>query len=237
MVKEVKLEHIQEFINEKAESCSMETLSQYVSRFNKLEKLVNQKFGIKVKYKGVVIPAAKENTKIRDKSMKVEHYQKLKSELSESKTIGKIGLELSAKLGLRASEIAKLQGRDINLEKGEVHVHNGKGARNRNVPIREEDRAYFTNLKARLGERERPCPGKADSVNAAIRRYMKRVDIAKEYRVTTVHAIRKMYAQSEFDRYRAQGHDIKAAIGKVSEQLGHGENRIALMREYVLNIK
>ena len=66
---------------------------------------------------------------------------------------------------------------------------------------------------------------------------MERVGIANKYQDTSIHAIRKMYAQEQYDRYREQGLEINQALGQVSVDLGHSENRLELMREYVLDIK
>lgn len=60
------------------------------------------------------------------------------------------------------------------------------------------------------------------------------LNIKKEYSCTSVHAIRKMYAQEEYDKRIEQGMERKKALGQVSKLLGHGEDRMELMKEYVL---
>lgn len=237
MVKDIKPEHIQSFLNNKSNNCSRKTLEQYGSKFNKLENLVNSTYGTNVNYKGFVIPSAKENTKIRNVAMSKSDFEKLQNGFANSKSSAKEAIQLTSKLGLRVSECTKLQGRDINLEKGTVHVADGKGGRDRDIPIRAEDKGYFANLKASVGDRERICPVQSDSINKAVQRTMERVGIADKYKDTSIHSIRKMYAQNEFDRYRAEGMEIDKALGQVSVQLGHSENRLELMKEYVLNIK
>lgn len=237
MVKDIKPEHIQSFLNSKANSCSRKTLEQYGSKFNKLENLVNSTYGTNVNYKGFVIPSAKENTKIRNVAMSKKDFEKLQNGFANSKSSAKEAIQLTSKLGLRVSECTKLQGRDINLEKGTVHVADGKGGRDRDIPIRAEDKGYFANLKASVGDRERICPVQNDSINKAVQRQMERVGIANKYKDTSIHAIRKMYAQEQFNSYREQGMEIDKALGAVSVDLGHSENRLELMKEYVLDIK
>ncbi|MBM6859402.1 tyrosine-type recombinase/integrase, partial [Clostridium saudiense] len=148
----------------------------------------------------------------------------------------KIAIQLTARAGLRVSECTKLQGRDINLTKGTIHVEDGKGGRDRDVQMRPEDKQFWTDLKAQYNDYERLCPIKEDSINKAISREMEKLQLKDKYEDTSIHAIRKMYAQDEYDRYREQGMEIQEALGAVSVQLGHGENRIELMKEYVLNI-
>lgn len=236
-VKEVKADHIQKFFNEKSKECSNATLKQYQAKFNKLEKVVNKTYNINANYKGYTIPLAKENTKIRNSSMSKEDFKKLESAFNNSNSSAKIAIQLTARVGLRVSECSKLQGRDINLKDNVIHVEDGKGGRDRDIPIREQDRQYFISLKANIGDRERVCPVQSDSINKSIDRAMKRIGIKDKYNDTSIHCIRKMYAQNEFDRCRSEGSDIKQALQEVSVLLGHGEDRMELMRQYVLSIE
>lgn len=237
MVKDVQAEHIQSFLNLKAETCSQKTVEQYASKFNKLENIVNSTYGTNATYKGFVVPATVEQTKIRDVAMSKNDFEKLQNGFSNSSSSAKVAIELSAKCGLRVSETVKLQGRDIDLNKNIVHVADGKGGRDRDINIRPEDKQYFADLKANTGDYERVCPIQSDSVNKAVQRCMERVGIADKYKDTSIHAIRKMYAQEQYDRYREQGLEINQALGQVSVDLGHSENRLELMKEYVLDIK
>lgn len=236
MVKEVRADHIQNFLNQKSNGCSNATLLQYKSKFSKLEKVVNSTYNINVKYKGYEIPLAQENTKIRNTSMSQEDFKKLENVFSESNSYAKIAIQLTSRCGLRVSECTKLQGRDIDIVKKVIHVEDGKGGRNRDVPIRDVDKEYFDKLKANIGDMERVCPVRPDSINKAIDRVMKGEGIRNKYTDTSIHCIRKMYGQREFDRYRAEGMEIRQALQEVSVLLGHGKDRLELMKQYVLNI-
>lgn len=236
MVKDIKAEHIQSFLNSKSNNCSKKTLEQYATKFNKLQNIVNSTYGTNANYKGFVVPASKENTKIRNIAMSKKDFEKLQNGFKNSTSSAKQAIELTSKLGLRVSETVKLQGRDINLQNGTVHVADGKGGRDRDVPIRPQDKQYFSDLKASVGEYERICPVQPNSINRAINRCMESVGIANTYQDTSIHSIRKMYAQEMFDYYREQGMTINQSLGSVSVDLGHSENRIELMKEYVLNI-
>jgi len=236
-VKEIRAEHIQSFLNEKSNSCSNATLKQYQAKFNKLEKVVNKTYNINTKYKGYTLPLSKENTKVRNTSMSIDDFKKLEKAFINSNSSAKIAIQLTSRAGLRVSECTKLQGRDINLKDNVIHVEGGKGGRNRDVPMREQDKEYFSSLKSNVGDRERVCPVQNDSINKSIDRAMKREGIRNKYNDTSIHCIRKMYAQNEFNRCRAEGMEIKQALQEVSVLLGHGEDRMELMRQYVLDIK
>lgn len=235
LVRDIKPEHIQGFLNEKAKTSSQATLEQYASKFRKLENLVNSTFS-GANYKGFITPSVIRDEKIRNSVLSKDDFKKLENAFSSSKSSGKEAIQLASKLGLRVSEIVKLKGKDIDLKNNIVHVHDGKGGRNRDVPIRPEDKAYFANLRSKTGSNERICPVRSGSVNAAIRRCMKRIGISDKYEKTNVHAIRKMYAQESYDRFRKGGLESKEALSKVSVLLGHGSDRISLMKEYVLEI-
>lgn len=235
-VKDVKADHIQSFLNSKANSCSNATLKQYESKFNKLENVVNNTYNINANYKGFVVPANTKNTKIRNSSMSREDFNKLQQSFSNSNSSAKIAIELTSRAGLRVSECTKLQGRDIDLNKGTIHVVDGKGGRDRDVTIREEDKQYFANLKAQYGDYERICPVQSDSINKAIRRQMERLEMQDKYTDTSIHCVRKMYAQDEYDRLREKGNSISDSLKEVSVLLGHGEDRMELMKQYILNI-
>lgn len=236
-VKDVNSNHIQGFLNSKKDTCSQATLKQYANKFNKLEKVVNNTYNTNANYKGFAIPTTKEQTKIRNSSMSKADFKKLETGFSNSKSSAKTAIQLSAKCGLRVSETTKLQGRDINLSKGVINVVDSKGGRSREVPIRPQDKAYFTDLKAQYKDYERICPVKPDSINKAIQREMEKQGIAEKYQDTSIHSIRKMYAQNEFDRLREEGHSITESLKEVSVLLGHGEDRMELMQQYVLDIK
>lgn len=237
MVKDIEATHIQGFLNSKAETCSKATVEQYASKFSKLENIVNNTYGTEVNYSGFTVPATVEQTKVRDVAMSKGDFEKLQNSFSNSTSSAKHAIELASRCGLRVSETVKVQGRDINIEKGTVHIADGKGGRDRDVPIRPEDKQFFEDLKAQFSDYERICPIQSDSVNKAVLNHMEKVGIAEQYKDTSIHSMRKMYAQEQFDRYREQGMEIKEALGQTSVDLGHGANRIDLMKEYVLNIK
>lgn len=236
-VRDINANHIQGFLNNKAQSCSQATVKQYANKFNKLEKVVNNTYNTNANYKGFAIPTTKEQTKIRNSSMSKSDFKKLETGFSSSRSSAKHAIQLSARCGLRVSETTKLQGRDINLSKGVINVVDSKGGRSREVPIRPQDKDYFTDLKAQYKDYERICPVKPDSINKAIQREMEKQGISDKYQDTSIHSIRKMYAQNEFDRLREEGHSISESLKEVSKLLGHGEDRMELMQQYVLDIK
>lgn len=238
-IRDIKQEHIQEFLNIKEKNnCSSETLKQYFYKFKKLENVANSIYDIDVNFtKNVVIPAGISD-KIRNTDMKEADFLALRNYFKDKKTVAKIAIEVAHRSGLRVSEIAKLQKRDIDLEKNVIRIIDSKGKRDREVPISKEDYGFYKKLKESVSfDTDRICAVRKDSINKAINRGLKALGLSEKYRDTSIHALRKSYAQRQFDNLRFEGKNVSEALNIVSALLGHGENRSELMRQYVLEIK
>lgn len=244
-LKDINSNHVQEFLNEKAQSCTSATINQYQSKFAKLEKLVNNTYtNANVSYTNTVTPVSTNNTeKLRSKTMSVSDYNKLNDYASNncrSDNCSK-ALQLSYHAGLRVSEIAKLQQRDIkihNESSATVHIADSKGARSRDIHIVNKDSVQaLTELRNSVeGANDRIVPIQSESINKAINRVMDRCGMS-EYKnaKTSIHSLRKSFAQREYDRYKEEGLEPKQAWDRVSEELGHGKNRDDLYKVYIEN--
>lgn len=240
LLRDIDSNHVQEFLNHKAKNCSQQTVAQYCTKMAKLEQIANKGYNLTLNYsKDVYTPISckLEGGKVRDVVLSKENYSKIVESCKESQSHGVKGIILSREFGLRVSEITKLQARDIDLEKGVIHVIGSKGGRDRDVPITEQNRAIVERFKTGCtSDRERIVPLKADSVNRFLDRQMLKLGINDSAK-TGIHSIRKLYAQERFDEFREQGLTINQALKETSILLGHGEDRINLMQEYVANIK
>ncbi len=239
MAKDINSNHVQSFLNSKSNNCSRATLKQYVSKANKMAKLINNTYNQDIKF-NVVAPVSKSsNQPLRNKQMEVNHYNKLISKMRDGN--GKNALMITKNFGLRVSEVTKLQNRDIDLDKGVIRVVGGKGGRDREVPIRsQEQRQVAEQLKATVRqETDRIVPIKPNSINMALSRAMDRIGVGEEYSDTGIHSIRKLYAQEQYNYYRSSGMEINQALGEVSRDLGHSLERgkdMDLMCIYIKNI-
>ncbi|OBY12502.1 tyrosine-type recombinase/integrase [Clostridium paraputrificum] len=237
MVKDIKEEHIQGFFNEKAKECSYLTLEQYRSRFNKLEKLVKNTYHVEVNYsRGYDIPITREQTeKLRSISMSKQEYSQLSGCIEASRSAAVPGIHLSARFGLRVSEISKLQGRDIDLERNVIRIIGSKGGRDREIPIRSHERSFCEEIKREVREHERVVPLRSNSINTFLQRSLEKCGLREKYSSakTGIHSIRKMAAQNHYDECRANGMSIREAKQDTSQWLGHGKDRLELMNEYI----
>lgn len=244
-LKDINSSHVQEFLNEKAQTCTSSTINQYQSKFSKLENVVNNTYSkANVNYTNTVTPAAANNTeKLRSKTMSESDYNKLNNHLSNNckSDNGAKALQLGYHAGLRVSEIAKLQQRDIKINSdgtATVSVIGGKGGRDRDVHITNKESVQtLSNIRDSVANpTDRVVPIQKDSINKAINRAMDKCNM-QEYKEhnTSVHSLRKAFAQQEYDRYKEQGMEPKQAWDCVSEQLGHGKNRDDLYKTYIEN--
>ena len=244
-LKDVNSNHVQKFLDEKAKTCTSETIGQYQSRFSKLEKLVNNTYAnANVNYSNTVKPSATNNTeKLRCKTMNDNDYNKLNNHMSNNcrSDNGAKAIQLSYHAGLRVSECAKLQQRDIKINENgtaTVHVADSKGCRSRDVHITNKDSVQaLTQIRDSVQNlTDRVVPIQAESINKAINRAMDRCNMQeyKEHK-TSVHSLRKAFAQREYDKYKEEGLEPRQAWDKVSEELGHGKNRDDLYKAYIEN--
>ena len=161
--------------------------------------------------------------------------QSLRDTMQQSRSVGKIALEVTARCGLRVREVSHLHADRINLDKKVIEIREGaKGGKMRDVPIRDKDIAFFRELKeeSKGGYVTHGC--KEGSLNAGIRRAMKECGIAAKYERTTEHAIRKMYATERFEEEKSRGLTDKQAWCRVQEELGHGTKyRHELFKAYI----
>lgn len=244
-LKDINSNHVQEFLNQKAQTCTSATINQYQSKFAKLEKVVNDTYTkANVSYTNTVTPTSSNNTeKLRSKSMTDSDYNKLNNYATNncrSDNCAK-AIQLGYHAGLRVSEISKLQQRDIKINSDSsatVHIANSKGARDRDIHITNKDSVQaLTQIRdSVVNPYDRVVPIQSESINRAINRAMDRCNM-QEYKAhkTSVHSLRKSFAQREYDKYKDEGLEPKQAWDRVSEELGHGKNRDDLYKAYIEN--
>ena len=234
-IKNINKEHIQGFFIEKANYCTKNTLKNYNYCIRKLEKMVKQELKIYINYtSNVIIPKGK-CIEIREIDMTDEDIKVLLDECNKSSSKAVLGIKLAIMFGLRVSEVCKIKGRDIKLDKEIIHIHESKGKRSRNIKIENVDQKELCEyIKGKVLDDERVCKVREDTVNATIQRMLIKNKIDR-YRnsKTAVHAIRKTYAKNDFrenlDKY---GDEIKA-WNETSVKLGHNSGRKALKNVYV----
>lgn len=237
-ITDIKAEHVQQFLDEKAQTCTNSTIKTYTSRFHKLDRIFEQNISAyERKLEGELIkPSASNETKLRSLAMdRNSDFKKLLETAYQPRRAEttRVAIEVSSRAGLRVSEVAKLKGTDYDANRGVLRVVDSKGKLTREVEIKDADKAYFEGLKAQYGN-SRVCPIRGKSINQNINRCMRAAGLGEfiEHK-TNVHAIRKMVAQERYDELKELGYSNKDAWEEVSDYLGHGEDRWDLYKAYI----
>lgn len=236
--RDIPTEHYVEWLNQKRdEGARQATLDTYRSAIQSIDRQMVKLWGKEPCRELGPVHALPDRGKLRDRQMDRADFDALRGSYRDGST-GARALDLARAGGLRVQEISRLRGSDIR-ERGQemiIHVERSKGGRNRDIVI--TDRACYDSLRElrdRYGD-ERICPIKPDSLNKNIERGLERLGLGDKYRGTSFHAIRKMWAQGEYDRAR-RGMDRNHAIKWVNVQLGHGADRDdRLISVYVGNL-
>lgn len=239
-VKNVEMTHIQAFLRVKQQDgVSQETLKTYVSAFKKMQNLVNSTYKANVNYSSIIVPLAKNAVKLRSTAMSDNHFKLLSNSFKQDSAT-EIALQLSYRSGLRISETCHIRASSIDLEHKNIRIIDGKGKKNRIIPfVTYDDYKYYSDLKSKFNANDRLVPLQTDSVNRNINRHLKALNLKQNYSQTSMHSIRKNFAQRYFDKLRNEGMSTKESLSYVSICLGHGADRAQkddCIRQYVLNI-
>lgn len=237
--KDITRVHVQEYIKDRENQWSERTALEKISQFKKLEVIVNDRFNCRAEFsRDLEVSPKKVST--RDRAMEKADFDKVREEAQRSQSPARDGLELGYRFGLRACEVVGLQGKEIDLERGVLHLTDTKGGKHRDVPIRERDREFARDLKERAGD-GLCVPLKQDSYQRQLRRYMDRAGVGDKYPNTTEHAIRKLYVRERMEELRGPekadprtDDRERKAWETVQQEIGHGEKfRSALYNTYV----
>lgn len=239
-------EMAESFLLSKTGSCTTETLDTYRSNLASLGHNINRTYAsAKVDLKVGKMVGTTANTESRCKTMTAEHITMLRDSYKPGST-GHTAVTLAACTGCRASELVRLKGENIEIKSSNlatVFVKGGKGNRDRTITITNPSSvSALADIKNHATDNQRIVDCKVGSIQKSINRHMSQLSgssggsLKDEYSRTGFHAIRKNFAQSEFNRYR-ENHSRQESLDYVSQQLGHGVNRdIATLQRYISNI-
>ncbi|MEG2985081.1 MAG: tyrosine-type recombinase/integrase [Peptostreptococcaceae bacterium] len=238
LIKEISENMVRDFIISKVDVCRQSTLDQYRSRLDKIEHLINVRYKTAdVSFGNLKIASALGEDKLRCSDMDKVHYKAIMDSSLGSNSKGRLGVEIAREWALRVSEVTNIRVKDINLEEKILHIHQSKGGRSRDLPIREYQMQMVEKMILNREDNDRVVTIKEDSINRWLGRELEKNGI-RDYNAekTGVHCIRKMVAQEKYDEFRNEGYTRAEARDLTSEYLGHGEDREELMKEYVANM-
>ena len=239
-------EMAESFLLSKSGSCTTETLDCYRSNLASLGDNINRTYStarVDLRVSKVVGTTANQPT--RCKAMTDAQIAALRDSYKPGST-GHTAVTLASIAGCRASEIVRLKPEHIEVKSSSlatVFIRGGKGNRDRTIQIHDpQDVKQLADIKASAAAGERLVPTKVGSIQKSLNRHMAKLSgssgnsMKSEYQHTGIHAIRKNFAQKEYDRHR-ENHTRQETLDYVSAQLGHGAGRdLATLQRYIANI-
>ena len=146
----------------------------------------------------------------------IAHLQEIGSQFS-------LPAEILLRCGLRVSEVAGLQGKDIDLENLVMHIK-GKGGRHRTISVPADLAGKLETSKQYLFT---PNSAWKSKFYQTVREATRELGIT----VSGLHRLRADFAQNEYNGLREHGLSDRVARAEVSQLLGH--NRVSVTRSYI----
>ena len=245
-VKQLTPEMAESCLLSKSGSCTTETLDCYRSNLASLGDNNIRKYSTpRVDLRVLKVVGTTANQPTRCKAMTDAQIAALRDSYKPGST-GHTAVTLASVAGCRASEIVRLKTEHIEIKSSSlatVFIRGGKGNRDRTIQIHDpQDVKQLADIKASAAAGERLVPTKVGSIQKSLNRHMAKLSgssgnsMKSEYQHTGIHAIRKNFAQKEYDRHR-ENHTRQETLDYVSAQLGHGAGRdLATLQRYIANI-
>lgn len=234
---DIQAKHINAFLQEKAATVNNDTLKTYASNLRNIAKEIGNCYhtDLHIKKNDIITPVV-DRQPWRTHPMSAPDIQRL-HECFKVGSTGDRAMILSHATGARAEEICTIRREDIHIKGDTASVTiTGKGGRTREVLVRDAaEIAKLNQIRLQTPQGGRICPIKVQSLHRSVERHMETVGIKDQYKYTSIHAMRKEWAQRTYDNYR-QTHSKLKTIKYVNEQLGHGADRDVLLLGRYCNV-
>ena len=233
-VKDIKAEHLQIFLNSKAEYCTQKTLDTYKSYINKLEVVLNSTYkSCNLDFRNTVVTPVAEIKASTERGVGAAisrtDLNKILSYAAEHRCKSGDAVIVQNSVGVRVEELVQIKITNIDLNNNTILLDNCKGGKNL---IREFPDSVKNIIKENI---ENSKTNKLfDIKSATINRYLNRVEDRLGIDRHSVHDIRRLVAQEKFDAYREEGFSKKEALEKTSRWLNHvGPRQQMITKSYI----
>lgn len=244
---QIRHEHIQQWLDSKASTCTKATLEQYHARLRKLEEIVKFKYrksDFHWRTSEIQRPIShKHDEKIRILKFEKEDYEKLmrfyKDPKNKRRTEAIKAIFLSFNYGLRADGSDTLQVRDIDLKSMKFTVTE-KGGKRRTLAIKSEHKNKFEEFIENKKESDYVITIKNKSIIKGVRSLVDASGLGEKYPRYSggLHSMRKYNATELYYDQKKQGKCDREAYDIVSKHLGHGKKRDKMLLDsYILKNK
>ena len=234
-VNEITAEHMQSFLNVKANTNNKNSLISIKSNLNKLDKVSSKRYKTKSGYFmcGVTTPKTTCKNNIRQNvSATPKDWSKIEKEMKSSRSKANNLIRLGYNLALRVESLSNMRACDFDFKNELVHIVDDKGKRDRTLKMTDVELCKEI-VGIRRGK-EKITKMKPDSINRQFRRLCDRAGITKLKEAKTgIHALRKGRACIYAKELKDSGMDREAVLGEVSRFLGHRTSRRDVLRKYL----
>lgn len=237
LVKDIKADHLQGFLNSKISNCTQNTINSYYASIKKIEKVCEKVFNTKLGWTDkIVIPRSERGESQQRGSknqMTAEAYDKIEKYIESNKysQSGQIVL-LQKELGLRVNEITQLKVNQIDFRDKEIRLTNTKGGKALTRQLTPRLERLF---KEAISQKHHDT--KVFSIeNKTVNQYLRRTEDKLKLERYSFHNIRAFIAQKYYDTLRSQGCDRKDALQLTSEFLNHIKPRDRMITKSYINI-
>ena len=237
-VKDIGIEQVNSYLASKG-NVTQKTMQHEVACLNKLSLCVNKKFRINTDFTtGRIVPVMEVKRK-RNVVFSKEQIHGLKDYFDTKRDChSKTAFFIGERFALRASEITKLQYRDIDWENKKLHIIDSKGKRSRVIDITNDDIAFLRKITQGLTGKDRLIPLRSDSICAYLNRACKHLGYENITKAkTSYHSLRKYSISVKMQEKEKELGSKKAAKQYCMNYLGHGKNRSDLQSVYLHNIE
>lgn len=238
-IKDITPNIIQEFLNNKANTCTQNTINTYSQSLNKIAAICNKNYSscsLTWKKDAVIPTAVTQKSQLRgiNNQMPVSDLNKVCDYARNNYSVSGQVLLAQRELGIRVNELITIKVENIDFKNKVLHLPNCKG--NKNLD-REITPGLNSILEKNIQERNitsgRVFPISENAVNTYLRRTEDKLGIEGKY---SIHNIRATIAQEHFDKLRESGVSKCDAIKQTSLWLNHGPNRERLLETSYIKI-
>lgn len=234
-VNEITAEHMQSFLNSKANTNNKNSLISIKSTLNKLDKVSSKRYKTKSGYFmcGVTIPKTTCKNNIRQNvSATPKDWSRIEKEMESSRSKANNLIRLGYNLALRVESLSNMRACDFDFKNGLVHIVDDKGNRDRTLKM--TDVELCKKIVGVRSGKDRITNMKPDSINRQFKRLCEKAGITKFKNARTgIHALRKGRACIYAKELKDSGMDREGVLGEVSRFLGHRTSRRDVLTKYL----
>lgn len=231
-IKDLDKDHVQAFLDHKAETCTANTLKTYKQNLLKIEKIANSYYSTcnldVVKETNIPTECKQGSNKGVNNVISREDYNKILDYCSKSNEQSCYAIRLQEHIANRVAGTVSVRYSQYNANEGTISIK-GKGNKWHTVKLDDAGKKLIEEIHSKnfnQKDADRLFSIRPDTVNAELSRIQGKLGIDRH----SFHDVRRLKAQENYNYCRKElGMNRQEAINHTSKFLSHGENRNYMM--------